>query len=64
MKRAVTEIDKERLSTLIFPTDEVLTSKEAKKERTLNLRKASVLGNIYQTKMKIIFKDNLSLIHI
>lgn len=59
MKKVINEIDKERVSTLNFPTDEVLTSNEAKKERILNLRKASVLGNIYHTKMKIIFKDSM-----
>jgi len=57
MNKAITEIEKENISNLRFPKEEVLTSKEARKKRNMDLRRASVLGNIDQTKMKIIFKD-------
>ena len=59
MMRAIKEIEKESVSTLRFPNEEVLTSKEAKVNRTICLKRASVLGNIDHTKMKIIFKDNV-----
>ena len=58
MIRAIKEIEKESVPTLRFPNEEVLTSKEAKVNRMLCLKRASVLGNIDHTKMKIIFKDS------
>ena len=61
MMRAIKEIKKELVSTLRFPNEEVLTSKEAKINRAICLKRASALGNIDHTKMKIIFKDNLGI---
>ena len=59
MMRAIKEIEKESVSSLRFPNEEVLTSKEAKVNRMICLKRASVLGNIDHTKMKIIFKDSV-----
>ena len=61
MTRVITEIKKETVSNLQFPKEEVLTSIEAKINRNISLKRASVLGNIDHTKMKIIFKDNIGL---
>lgn len=52
------QIDKENISLLSFPRNEVLETIEAKKTRGKILNRASVLGNIYRTKMQIIFKDS------
>lgn len=52
------QIDKENISRLRFPRKEVLKTIEAKKTRDKILNQASVLGNIYRTKMQIIFKDS------
>ena len=57
MKTSIIEIKKELVSSLKFPNKEVLTSKKAKINRSICLNRASILGNIYRTKMKIIFKD-------
>ena len=61
MIKNITEIDKDSISNLTFPNEEVLTTKEAKKNRRSCLQRAAVLGNIYRTKMKIIFKDSVGL---
>lgn len=52
------QIKKEIVPQLIFPHDEVLINKEDLVNRNLLLKRASVLGNIDHTKMKIVFKDN------
>lgn len=54
----ILQIEKEIVPTLDFPNSEVLESQEEKKKRDYTLNRASVLGNIDQTKMKIIFKDS------
>ena len=61
MMSSIQKIKKEAVSTLRFPNEEVLTSKEAKVNRKICLKRASVLGNIDQTKMKIIFKDSVGI---
>jgi len=61
MTKDIKEIDKDLIPNLSFPKEEVLTSKEAKKNRRSCLKRAAVLGNIYHTKMKIIFKDSVGL---
>ena len=54
----IKEIEKEMVSNLKFPNKEVLNSKIARINRNISLKRASILGNIDRTKMKIIFKDN------
>ena len=58
MTTVIKEIEKEMISKLKFPNKEVLTSKIARINRISCLKRASILGNIDRTKMKIIFRDN------
>lgn len=51
-------IEKEIVSNLKFPNDEVLKTIEAKKNRDIILNRASILGNIERTKMHIVFEDS------
>lgn len=57
-------IEKEKISALIFPKDEVLTDKAEIIERTQVLNKAPILGNTEQRKIKIIFKDNKDVLQV
>lgn len=57
-------IEKEKVSSLIFPKEEVLTDKAEIIERTQVLNKAPILGNTEQRKIKIIFKDNKDLLQV
>lgn len=54
-------IDKEAISSLIFPNEDVLNTDEEKREREEALKKALYLGNMEHGKTKIYFQDNLSL---
>ena len=54
-------IDKEAIPTLIFPSEEVLTNDDDKKEREESLKKALYLGNMEHGKTKLYFEDNQSL---
>jgi len=59
--KPIIEIQKESVPCLQFPNEEVLTSAEAKTNRNSCLKRATILGNIEHTKMKIIFKDSVGL---
>ena len=50
-------IEKENISGLKFPEDEVLLSKDDIKIRTMNLERALALGNLEHNKIKIVFED-------
>lgn len=52
------QVEKELVSHMRFPANEVLETLKEKVDRKLTLKRASVLGNIDHTKMKILFKDN------
>ena len=52
-----TIIDKESVSGLKFPKEEVLKSSEAILQRKLDLERATTLGNIERDKRRIIFQD-------
>jgi hypothetical protein len=52
------QIEKENISGLKFPEQDVLTSKDDMKIRTANLDKALKLGNLEHGKIKIIFEDS------
>ena len=56
-----TLIEKENISGLKFPDNEVLTSKDAIKIRMANLERALKLGNLEHNKIKIVFEDTDSL---
>lgn len=53
-------IDKEKIESLKFPNSEVLTDKDAIKERESELNRALTLGNLEHTKIKIYFEDDMS----
>ncbi len=55
---AISPIEKEDISQLIFPGTEVLISSEAIEQRRIKLEQAVVLGNTYKGKTKITFEDN------
>lgn len=50
-------IEKEQVSQLKFPSSEVLKTKEEIVRRKLDLERATTLGNIEHSKMRIIFED-------
>jgi hypothetical protein len=60
MTTAFENIDKEKIESLKFPTNEVLTDQVAIKERETELNRALTLGNLEHTKIKIYFEDDLS----
>jgi len=53
-----TLVEKEFISTLSFPTDQVKISKEKIAELKHKLNRQMILGNIHHSKCKIVFKDN------
>lgn len=53
-------IEKEEISGLHFPSDEVLSSEERRKERSQTLDRAIALGNLEHIKVKIYFQDDTS----
>lgn len=57
---AFEKIEKEAISDLKFPNEEVLTDKDKIKERMADLNRALTLGNLERSKIKIFFEDNVS----
>lgn len=51
-------VSKESISNLIFPNTEVLKLKEDITSRMLDLERATTLGNVEHSKIKIIFEDS------
>jgi hypothetical protein len=54
-------VSKESIANLSFPPAEVLQSREDIKSRMFDLERATALGNVEQSKIKIIFEDSESL---
>lgn len=54
------KIEKETISDLKFPNDEVLSDREKIRERAQELNKALTLGNLERTKIRIYFEDDSS----
>lgn len=54
----ISSVQKEEVSQLNFPSEEVLVGTEAIEKRRLTLEQAVVLGNTYKGKTKIVFADN------
>lgn len=57
---AFEKIEKEMISGLKFPENEVLTDKEAIQDRLTELNRALSLGNLDHTKIRIYFEDDKS----
>lgn len=53
-------IEKEKIESLKFPQDEVLSDKELIKQRETDLNRALTLGNLERSKIKIYFEDDKS----
>ncbi|MBI4946768.1 MAG: hypothetical protein HY840_10260 [Bacteroidetes bacterium] len=53
----ISPTQKEDVSELHFPREEVLANAEETVQRRLALERAVVLGNTYKGKIKILFKD-------
>ncbi|MEO8759458.1 MAG: hypothetical protein ABI388_00800 [Bacteroidia bacterium] len=53
-------IDKEAVSGLNFPEEEILTDKEDIKQRSADLQRCLSLGNLEHSKIKIYFEDDTS----
>jgi uncharacterized protein (UPF0248 family) len=51
-------IEKEEITSLQFPKDEVLTDEHEIKQRAIDLQRAMALGNLDHIKMKIYFADS------
>ena len=51
-------VSKENIANLTFPNSEVLKSKDDITSRILDLERATTLGNVEHTKIKIIFEDS------
>ena len=54
----ISPIEKEEVTKLHFPKEEVLLTSEAAEQRLNALKKAVVLGNTYKGKTKIVFEDS------
>ena len=57
-------IDKEDISNLHFPNDEILMSSDAIEQRKILLERAVVLGNTFKGKTKLVFEDDEQIHHI
>lgn len=57
---AFEKIEKEMISGLKFPENEVLSDKEAITDRLTELNRALTLGNLDHTKIRIYFEDDQS----
>ncbi len=55
---AVSPVQKEEVSQLNFPNEDVLSGFEATEKRRKDLEQAVVLGNTYKGKTKIVFADS------
>ncbi len=54
-------IEKEEISSLHFPKEEIERTKDEHKILRMKLQKAQTLGNIHHNKIKIWFKDDINL---
>jgi|CXWL01.1.fsa_nt_gi uncharacterized protein (UPF0248 family) len=54
----ISPVQKEEVSLLIFPNEEVLLTAETIEKRRKALEQAVVLGNTYKGKTKIVFEDS------
>jgi hypothetical protein len=54
-------VQKEDLSQMHFPNEEVLAGELAIDQRRLALERAVVLGNTYKGKTKIVFEDSIGI---
>ena len=53
----ISPVQKEEITLLNFPDEEVLVNAEAVEQRRILLERAVVLGNTYKGKTKLVFED-------
>lgn len=56
-KQAPLEVPLNMIEQLHFPKEDVLTLSFDKNQRTKDLQHANILGNVYQTKVSLLFED-------
>ena len=56
--KTITQIEKEQIPNLVFGKREVLENPEERKTRMADLHRAQTLGNLLQTKVKLIFETS------
>jgi hypothetical protein len=61
MKTMYQLIEKEKITELKFPNEDVLSSDLDKKTRFNELQRAMALGNLDQVKYKILFEDDAAI---
>lgn len=61
--KTITLIEKEQISQLNFGKKEVLNNPEDRKKRLADLYRSQTLGNLLQTKVKIIFETADELVY-
>ena len=54
------KIEKEQIASLKFPSSDVLSDNSLIRERSTDLQKAMVLGNLEHSKIRIYFEDESS----
>lgn len=54
--KTITQLEKEQIAQLTFGKREVLENPDDKKTRMADLHRAQTLGNLLQTKVKLIFE--------
>jgi hypothetical protein len=57
----ISPVQKEDVSQLYFPNEEVLASADATVQRRMALERAVVLGNTYKGKTKLVFEDSMGI---
>ena len=55
---SIKNVEKEQIAALKFPKDEILERKNDQINRSIELKRALVLGNIERQKVKIVFVDD------
>jgi len=56
--KTATLVEKEDVEGLHFPKEDVLSDPAAKKQRKADLERATTLGNVEHSKIKIFFEDD------
>lgn len=54
--KTITQLEKEQIAQLTFGKREVLANMDERKTRMADLHRAQTLGNLLQTKVKLIFE--------
>jgi hypothetical protein len=64
LERQIMRIEKEDISNLHFPHQEVLNDKQLKIQRNRDLNRGLILGNAFHTKVKINFENGANMYQV